>query len=111
MPLLSWRAWLELLRETIQEWQRDNCLRLGAALSFYTLLSLAPLLVVTIALVALFFGEQMAQGEVMSRVEGLLGAETAHTVREMVERASQPLRSVACRRNVQVCDRSRDGPQ
>jgi membrane protein len=90
MPLLSWRAWLALLRETVQEWQEDNCLRLGAALSFYTLLSLAPLLVVTIALVALAFGERMAQGEVMARVETLLGADTAATVREMVERASQP---------------------
>jgi membrane protein len=90
MPLLSWRAWLALLRETVQEWQKDNCLRLGAALSFYTLLSLAPLLVVTIALVALVFGERMAHGEVMGRVEALLGADTARTVREMVERASEP---------------------
>ena len=90
MPISSWRAWLALLRETVQEWQKDNCLRLGAALSFYTLLSLAPLLVVTIAIVALFFGERMAHGEVMARVETLLGADTARTVREMVERASQP---------------------
>jgi membrane protein len=90
MPLLSWRAWFALLRETVQEWQKDNCLRLGAALSFYTLLSLAPLLVVTIALVALVFGERMAHGEVMGRVEALLGADTARTVREMVERASEP---------------------
>jgi membrane protein len=94
MPVLSWRAWVELLRETIQEWQKDNCLRLGAALSFYTLLSLAPLLVVTIALVALVFGERMAHGEVMGQVEALLGADTAATVREMVERASQPRSSL-----------------
>jgi membrane protein len=90
MPPRSFRAWFELLRETVQEWQKDNCLRLGAALSFYTLLSLAPLLVVTIALVALVFGERMAHGEVMGRVETLLGADTAKTVREMVERASEP---------------------
>jgi membrane protein len=90
MPLLSWRAWWALLRETVAEWQRDNCLRLGAALSFYTLLSLAPLLVVIIAIVALVFGDRMAHGEVMGRVEELLGADTAGAVRGMVERASQP---------------------
>jgi membrane protein len=90
MPPRSPRAWFDLLRETFQEWQQDNCLRLGAALSFYTLLSLAPLLVVTIALVALVFGERMAHGEVMGRVETLLGPDTAATVREMVERASEP---------------------
>jgi membrane protein len=90
MPLFSWRAWWGLLRETVAEWQKDNCLRLGAALSFYTLLSLAPLLVVIIAIVALVFGDRMAHGEVMGRVEELLGADTAGAVRGMVERASQP---------------------
>jgi membrane protein len=90
MPLFSWRAWWALLRETVAEWQKDNCLRLGAALSFYTLLSLAPLLVVIIAIVALVFGERMAHGEVMGRVEDLLGADTAGAVRGMVERASRP---------------------
>ncbi len=90
MSLLSWRAWYELLRETFAEWQRDNCLRLGAALAFYTLLSLAPLLMVTIAIVALVFGDDFAHGEVMGRVESLVGAEAAATLREMVERASQP---------------------
>jgi uncharacterized BrkB/YihY/UPF0761 family membrane protein len=37
MPLLSWRAWFGLLRETVQEWQKDNGPRLGAALAFDTL--------------------------------------------------------------------------
>ena len=87
---LAWRDWVSLLRETVREWQDDRCLRLGAAIAFYTLLSLAPLLVVTIALVALVLGDQMAQSEVMGRVEALLGADTAATVRGMVERASQP---------------------
>lgn len=90
MPLLSWRDWYGLLRETVQEWQKDNCLRLGAALAFYTLFSLAPLLLVTIAIVALVFGDDFARGEVMGRVEGIVGADAANTLREMVERASQP---------------------
>jgi membrane protein len=90
MPLLSWRAAFELLRETVKEWQDDNCLRLGAALAFYTLLSLAPLLLVTIAIVALAVGDEFAQSEVMGRVESLVGADAAATLRGMVERASQP---------------------
>jgi membrane protein len=90
VPLFSWRAWLALLRETSVEWQKDNCLRLGAALAFYTLLSLAPLLLVTIAIVALVFGDDLAKGEVMGRVEAAVGADAAATLREMVERASQP---------------------
>jgi membrane protein len=90
MPLLSWRAWYELLRETVKEWREDNCLRLGAALAFYTLLSLAPLLLVTIAIVALVLGDDFARSEVMGHAEALVGPEAAATLREMVERASQP---------------------
>jgi membrane protein len=90
MPLFSWRAWYELLRETVKEWQEDNCLRLGAALAFYTLLSLAPLLLVTIAIVALVLGDDFARSEVMARAEAIVGADAAATLRDMVERASQP---------------------
>jgi membrane protein len=90
MPLLSWRAWWELLRAAVAKWQKDNCLRLGAALAFHALLSLAPLLLVTIAIVALVFGDDFARSEVFGRVEALVGAEAATTLREMVERASQP---------------------
>lgn len=89
-PLRSWRAWFELLREAAREWSADNCLRIGAALAFYTLLSLAPLLLVTIAIVALVLGDDFARSEVMARVEGVVGADTAATLRNMVERASQP---------------------
>jgi membrane protein len=90
MPLFSWRAWYELLRETVKEWQEDKCLRLGAALAFYTLLSLAPLLLVTIAIVALVLGDDFARSEVMARAEAIVGADAAATLRDMVERASQP---------------------
>ena len=94
MPLLSWRNWFELLRDTVKEWQKDNCLRLGAALAFSALLSLAPLLLVTFAIVALVFGDDIARGEVLGRVQGVVGADAAATLREMVERASQPRSSL-----------------
>src|SRR5512144_1453808 len=94
MPLFSWRTWYQLLRETFAEWQKDNCLRLGAALAFNALLSLAPLLLVTIAIVALVFGDDLAKSEVLGRVEGIVGADAATTLREMVERASQPRSSL-----------------
>jgi membrane protein len=93
--LLSWRAWYELLRDIVSEWRKDNCLRLGAALAFYTMLSLAPLLLVTIAIVALVFGDDFARSEVMGSVEAAVGSDAAATLREMVERASQPRSGIA----------------
>jgi membrane protein len=80
----------ELLKETYREWSEDNCLRLGAALAYYTIFSMAPLLVIVIAIAALAFGKQAAEGEILGQLEGLLGAEGAETVGGMVERASQP---------------------
>jgi membrane protein len=80
----------ELLRETFQEWSRDNCLRLGAALAYYTIFSIAPLLVIVIAIAALAFGRQAAEGEIIQQVESVLGAPGAETLRGMIERASRP---------------------
>jgi membrane protein len=89
------RATLDLLRETAREWSQDNCLRLGAALSYYTLFSLAPLLVIAIAVAALAFGEELARGEVMTQVESLIGPGAAATVRGMIEAASRPRSGIA----------------
>jgi membrane protein len=80
----------DLLRETLREWSRDNCLRLGAALAYYTIFSMAPLLVIVIAIAALAFGRQAAEGEILQQVESVLGAQGAETVRGMIERASRP---------------------
>ena len=86
----SGREFWELLRESFREWQKDRCLELGAALAYYTLIPIAPLLLITIAVAALFFGEQLASGELMTRIEEAAGAEAAGTIRDMVESASQP---------------------
>ncbi len=48
------KKWIDLLKETYNEWSDDNCLRLGAALSFYTLGSLIPLLLVVTSIAAFF---------------------------------------------------------
>ncbi len=86
----SGREFWQLLKETFAEWQKDRCLELGAALAYYTLFSIAPLLLITIALTALFFGERLASGELMASIEQAAGAEAAKAIRGMVERASAP---------------------
>ena len=52
-----------LIRESASEWSDDNALRLSASLAFYTLLSLAPLLVVIVAIAAMAFGRKAAEGQ------------------------------------------------
>lgn len=89
------RALGSLLRETAREWSDDDCLRLGAALAYYTLFSLAPLLVIAIAIAALLYGQELASGELMRRLEEMTGAEAAEGVRRMIEGASRPRAGIA----------------
>jgi membrane protein len=77
-------------REVAEEWQNDNALTQGAALAYYALFSLTPLLVLVIIVAGLALGRAAAQGEVVRQVQGLVGADTAQVVEGMVSRASTP---------------------
>ena len=82
-------SWLELLKETHAEWSRDKCMRLGAALAYYTIFSLAPMLVIVIAVAGFAFGESAAEGQIVEQLRGLLGEEGAAGVQGMIKNASQ----------------------
>jgi membrane protein len=83
-------AVFRFLREVIDEWSKDNALTLGAALAYYTVFSMAPLLVMVIAIAGLVFGRADAQGEIVTQVQGLLGQAGAELIESMIERASEP---------------------
>src|SRR5262249_53052723 len=72
------------------DWQRDNAPRMGAALAYFTLFSLAPLLLVAIALAGFVFGREAAQGQIVGELQGLLGDTGARAVEEIVERSRRP---------------------
>jgi len=79
----------ELLKQTYAEWSRDKCMRLGAALAYYTIFSLAPMLVIVIAVAGFVFGGQAAEGQIAEQLTGLLGPEGAAGVQGMIKNASQ----------------------
>jgi membrane protein len=80
---------LTLLKRTVQEWSEDKASRLAAALSYYTIFSLAPLLVIVIAIAGLVFGEEAAQQQLVGQIEALVGEEGAFAIQEMIAGASQ----------------------
>lgn len=86
----SFAEWKDLLGRTWTEWNEDQAPRLGASLAYYTLLSLAPLLILLIALAGLVFGEEAARGQLLAQVQGLVGSEGGKAVQEMVKNASKP---------------------
>lgn len=81
---------LGLLKDTIREWREDGAARLAAALAYYTTFSLAPLLVLIIAIAGLVGGREAAQTQTMAQVEDLLGFEGREFVQGMIESASRP---------------------
>jgi membrane protein len=79
-----------LLQETALAWYADRGPRLGAALAFYTLFSLAPLLIIVIAVAALAFGRELAQTQLVQQIEAFVGAEGARVIQSTIENASRP---------------------
>jgi membrane protein len=76
-----------LLRETFAEWQRDKVSRLAAALAYYTTFSLAPVLVIVIAVASFLFEQRTVQTQVINQLQGLLGQNGADLVEEMLTSA------------------------
>jgi membrane protein len=66
-----------------------NASRTGAALAFYTVFSLAPIMLLSIAIASLFFGEQAARGEIFEQIRGLIGPSGAAAVQLIVQNASE----------------------
>ena len=88
------RSTIALLREVVSQWQEDRALSHGAALAYYALFSMAPLLVLVIAVAGLALGQAAAEGEIVRQVSGLMGPEGAKLVQDMVVRASRPASGV-----------------
>ena len=79
-----------LVRASIYEWIDDRASRKGAALAFYTVFSLAPILIMAIAIAGFFFGQEAARGEIFAQVRDLLGPDGAQAVQAMIQNASRP---------------------
>jgi membrane protein len=79
-----------VLHEAANEWMEDKASQLGAAMAFYSVLSLAPLLVIAIAIAALVFGEQEAKDQLAEQMTELMGPAGAEAVVELIQQAQQP---------------------
>jgi membrane protein len=84
------KKYFSLFKQTINEFGQDKVPRLGAALAYYTIFSLAPLLLIVIAIAGLAFGHDAAQNKIFDQLKGALGPTTASGVQEMVKNAAKP---------------------
>ena len=87
---MSGLSFWEMLKRSFAEWNRHNAQRLGAALAFYTILSLAPMLVLVVAITGFVFSKATVQAEIVSRVSSMIGPSGADTVKSMLHSAQNP---------------------
>lgn len=88
------RHWPSLLKAAAKEWSEDKASRHAAALSYYALFSIAPLLIIALAVAGAVFGEEAARGRLTDELGGMLGNEGAQAVQTMIENASKPMEGI-----------------
>ena len=89
------RSSVDLLKTTASNWMEDNALRLSAALAYYSIFSIAPLLILAVGLAGLFFGGDAAvSGHLTRELKGMIGDQAAQTVEAMIKSTSQPSKSI-----------------
>lgn len=86
-------AW-SLIRQTFDEWLEDGAPRLGAALAYYSIFSLGPLLIIAIAVASLFFDGAAAQQQIIGQIRSLVGDQGAQAIEAMLAGASTGNQSV-----------------
>jgi len=82
-------AWL-LLKDTVTGFIDDEALSRGAAIAYYTLFSIAPVLLVVVAIAGLVFGRDAAEGAIVDQLSAMMGHQTAVAVQGMIESAAKP---------------------
>lgn len=83
---LLWRV----LKQAAIEWYQDKVPRLGAALAYYTIFSIVPMLMIIIMVLGVAFGTEVAHRYVIEQLSELLGQQSAEAIKEMIQHASQP---------------------
>jgi len=79
-----------LIKMSVASWRRDYASSMGGALAYYTLFSIAPVLIIVIAVAGFFLGAEAARGEIVTQLRGLLGDDGAAAVQGLLESASEP---------------------
>lgn len=94
LPGSSPRELLLLMKDAALAWNNYGAASMGAAIAFYTIFSIAPLLIITMAIAGFFFGADAAQGQIYAQTRSLVGAEGATALQGLVMSASRPTEGI-----------------
>jgi membrane protein len=94
MKPLTWRIAWNVLKDSVTLFRSDDTGTLGAALSYFTLFSLAPVIIIVIALSGLVLGPTAVAGDISGHLQSLLGAKGANLIQEIIKAAYRPGKNV-----------------
>jgi len=89
-PKPSLKTWWTLVKTSVSSWLDDYAPSMGAALSYYTVFSLAPLLLIVVSVAGLVFGEEAVRGELFAQLQGLMGADAAKAIQDLLASVNKP---------------------
>jgi membrane protein len=84
------KKYLALFKQAFKEFGDDKATRLGASLAYYTIFSIAPLLLIAIAIAGMVFGKEAAQGQIYGQLRSVLGPAAAESIQTMIGNAAKP---------------------
>ena len=88
------RRFYHLAKKSVEAWFDDYAASMGAAIAYYTVFSLAPLLIIVIAVAGAVFGREAVEGQIVGQIASLIGVETAMGVQGLIRSASRPTSGV-----------------
>jgi membrane protein len=86
---MSVKSGFDMIKDTFKGWQEDGALDLGAALAYYALFSLAPLLLIATAVAGLLWDRGKVQGQLIDQLQGLVGPQGAQAIETMLANAGK----------------------
>ncbi|PLC52057.1 ribonuclease BN [Pollutimonas nitritireducens] len=88
------KEFFRLGKESVAAWQEDGASSMGAAIAFYTTFSIAPLLIIVIAVAGFVWGEDAVRGEIFRQIGGMVGTENASGVQNLIKSADKPAQGI-----------------
>src|SRR5687768_15366583 len=83
------RSFFTVLKSSAKCFVEDNAFKLSASLSYYTVFSLGPLLIIIISLAGVFYGKEAVQGQIYNQINGLVGSQAAEQIQEIIKNIQQ----------------------
>src|SRR3954465_6355799 len=88
------KKYFHVLKEAAHGFSQDNCAKLSAALSYYTIFAIGPMFVIVISLSAIFYGRDAVQGKLYGEIQGLIGSEAAIQAQDIIKKSQHSNKGV-----------------